>query len=258
MNKKELSIVYLVAFCLAFIAAWASKPWYVIEPGFAGIHTRMGKVISVNENPGMYWMIPFTDHVVTIDMRIQKSIIRTEAFSHDLQIINLELAINHRIKDTLALYVNVGSDYESRIIDPFTQESVKAIIAKLTAEELTQQRNNAKEMAKEDLRKALEATNITLVDFNFIHVDFHEDFIKSVESKQIAEQRAKQAKFETERVKEEVLQRNAQAEAEAYSLKIQKEMATPELCMLKAIKKWDGKLPNIMTSDVSMLLNHKQ
>ena len=108
-------------------------------------------------------------------------------------------------------------------------------------------------MVKEDLRKALAQVHVHLVDFNFIHADFHHDFIKSVESKQIAEQRAKQAKFETESMKETAIQIQTRAEAEAHALRVQKDSVTPQLALLKAIEKWNGILPRVITS--SSLIN---
>ena len=48
-------------------------------------------------------------------------------------------------------------------------------------------------------------------------------------------------------IKERALQKREMADADAYALRVQKEMATPQLSLLKAIEKWDGKLPKIMS-----------
>jgi len=250
---KKIAKYMIIAIGLFYIIRM--RPWFIVEPGFAVVHTRMGKIINTHTDSGLHFMIPLTDTAIPIDMRIKKSIIKTEAFSHDLQVIDAEIAINHRVSNPLEVYKNIGKDYKNTVIDPLTQESVKAIIATFSAEALTQHRNEAKEMVKEDLRKSLEAVHIKLVDFNFIHADFHDDFIKSVEAKQIAEQRAKQAKYETEMIKERATQKREMADADAYALKVQKEMATSQLSLLKAIEKWDGKLPKIMTQGLLNTIN---
>lgn len=255
IGKKFMTVLSWWKWFIIPIILMSCVSYYVVEPGYAVVHTRLGKIINTHTDSGMHWYIPAVDRIVPLDMRIKKSVIKTEAFSHDLQVIDAEVAINHRVLDPLAVYKNIGPDYDATVIDPFTQESVKAIIATFSAEALTQYRNEAKELVKEDLRKSLEQVHIKLVDFNFIHADFHDDFIKSVESKQIAEQRAKQAKFETEQVKEQALQMKERADADAYSLKVQKEMATPQLALLKAIEKWDGRLPKIMTQGILNTLN---
>lgn len=245
-----LGIVIAALVCFLCIAGC-----YTVDPGYSSIHMRLGYVIGEYNEPGFHLYYPLLDNVVIMDRRIQKSVIKTEAFSHDLQVIDVEVAINHRIQNPLSIYENIGADYAETVINPYTQESVKATIAQFTAEDLTQQREHAKELVKEDLRNALSNIDIILVDFNFLHVDFHEDFIRSVERKQIAEQRSKQSKFETIRVKEEALQIKERADAEAYSLKVQKEMATPQLALLKAIEKWDGKLPKMITQGVLQAIN---
>lgn len=233
---------------------WVIKnSFYVINPGFSAVHTRLGRIVQAPKVSGYYFKVPGIDTVTPLDLRIRKAVIKTEAFSHDLQTVDIEVAINHRIEDPWLIYKNIGADYERIVIDPFTQESVKAIVAMFTAENLTQNRNKAKEMVNDDLRKALQRVHIHLVDFNFIHADFHHDFIKSVENKQIAEQKAKQAKFETESMRETAIQIQTRAEAEAHALKVQKDAVTPQLTLLKAIEKWNGILPRVVTS--SSLIN---
>lgn len=253
-SKKVRTTLYLILLMTIF---YNTAPWYVIMPGYSAIHLRLGRVRKVHYNPGFHVMVPVVDTIVPIDMRIQKSVIKTEAFSHDLQIIDVEVAINYRVENPLEVYQNIGETYERIVIDPFTQESLKAVIAMFTAEELTQQREKAKEIVKNALSDALKSVNIVLVDFNFIHVDFHQEFIKAVERKQIAQQKAKEATFDTIRIKEIAIQTKEKADAEAYALKVKKEMATPQLSILKAIEKWDGKLPKIMTTSLATFLNQK-
>lgn len=256
-DRANISSIYkkgkrYAAVSLIAVALYFSLPFYTVNPGYAAVHLRLGKVVGTRHTSGAYFKIPFVDSIIPIDMRIRKSVIKTEAFSHDLQTVDLEVAINHRVLDPLLVFKDIGSDYEQVVIDPFTQESVKAIIATFSAEELTQQRNKAKEMVNKDLANSLAQVHVKLVDFNFIHADFHHDFIRSVERKQIAEQSAKKAKYETEEVKEIAIQTKMKADAEAYALKAQKEVVTPQLVFLKAIEKWDGKLPRVATSSALM------
>ncbi len=256
-NREYISLIRYVVVTLVLIAfgflILAGSPVFMVDPGFAGIHLRLASVHDVKLSSGYYFKYPFIDRVIPIDMRIKKSVIKTEAFSKDLQTVDIEVAINYRIKDPLALYQDIGLNYEQIVIDPFTQESVKAVIAMFTAEELTQHRNKAKEYVKEDLKKALEQVNITLIDFNFIHADFQQEFIRAVEQKQISEQHARQAKFYTETVKEEAQQVRERADAEAYAMSVKKDAVTPKLALLKAIEKWDGRLPRIMTAADALL-----
>jgi len=253
------SLVLISLFIVLLIIV--GKPFYMVQPGFNIIHLRFGKVVQNSEMPGLYYKFPFIDSAISIDKRIKKSVIKTEAFSKDLQSVDIEVAINYRIKDALYVYSNIGLNYENVIVDPFTQENVKAVIAKFTAEDLTQNRHEAKEMVKRDLEAALRNIKIELVDFNFIHTDFQDEFIKAVENKQIAEQEAKRSKYYTEKVKEEALQTRVRSEAEAYSLQVQKANVTTDLielkkieARLKAIEKWNGVLPKVQSESASFVM----
>ena len=258
-GKFGLILPVLLAFIiLFFILAWES--FYIVNPGYTVLHMRMGKFIQANTEAGWYLKVPVIDSVISIDNRIQKSVIETTALSKDLQTVSIGVAINYRINDAILLYQTVGTNFEQIIIDPFAQESVKAVVAKYTAEDLIQYRHDAKDKVFNELKDRLAALNITLIDFNFIHSDFSPDFIKAVEEKQIAVQSAITAKNLTEKVKEEVIQTRSRAEAEAYALKIKKESVTQELIELKkvevqikAIEKWDGILPRVVSGNIPFI-----
>jgi regulator of protease activity HflC (stomatin/prohibitin superfamily) len=230
----------------------ATSCYYIVPPGQTALHLRMGRFTGYHDISGWYFKYPMLDSIIFINNRICLAEIETTALSKDLQTVSIGVAINYRINDAIKLYQTVGTEFSDVIIDPFTQESLKAIVAKYTAEDLIQYRHEAKDRVFAELKERLNPLYITLIDFNFVHSDFSADFIKAVEEKQIAEQSAKTAKNLTEKVKEEVLQTRSRAEAEAYALKIKKESVTHELielrlaeAQLKAIEKWDGKLPQV-------------
>jgi regulator of protease activity HflC (stomatin/prohibitin superfamily) len=253
--------IFILAVVIIGLAALVYDSIYIIQPGYTALQLRLGKIIKVHNNAGGHIKLPLIDRVVYINQRVCKSVIETTALSKDLQTVSIGVAINYKINDALVLYQTVGTDFEKVIIDPFAQESIKAVVAKYTAEDLIQYRHDAKDKVSAELRERLAVHNITLVDFNFVHSDFSPDFIKAVEEKQIAEQSAKKAKNLTEKVREEALQIRARAEAEAYAMKIKKESVTPELVALKkievqmrAIEQWNGQLPKV-SGGATPLLN---
>jgi len=164
-----------------------------------------------------------------------------------------EVAINYRINDAIKLYKTVGIDFERVILNPYSQESIKAIVARFTAEDLITRRDQAKDEVFHALKDRLDPVFIELIDFNFVHLDFTAQFTHAVEEKQIAEQTAKTAHNLTEQVKEEALQTKTRADAEAYALNVRKNCTTPEIIALKKIEKWDGKLPDVYGSSLPML-----
>ncbi|MEX0849471.1 MAG: prohibitin family protein [Candidatus Dependentiae bacterium] len=264
MHNTETNLFFksiFIGLIIVLIINISFFSYYTLNPGFAALHMRMSKIINVTTIPGMKFKIPFIDRIVYIDTRITKAHEETTALSRDLQTLRVGMVINYRITNPLEIYQEIGINFKKIIIDPFSQESVKAIIAQFTAEDLIQSRHIAKDKVVDNLRSRLKPLYINLVDFNFTHLDFSPDFIKAVEDKQIAEQSAKTAKNLTERVKEEGLQSRTRADAEAYALKVKRESITPELVSLKkveaqmkAIEKWDGKLP-LYTGDATPLIS---
>ena len=104
--------------------------------------------------------------------------------------------------------------------------------------------------------KQVIVSDIAIVDF-----DFTPQFLKAVEEKQIAEQEAKKATNLVEKVKKDAEQQILKARAEAESLKLQKQVVTPELiklrqveAQLKAIEKWDGRMPTYNGGDLPFVM----
>src|SRR5581483_7828212 len=212
--NKHLLFFYSLLFVAIVTIIGLIQSLFIVNPGFAAIQLRMGQMIRTIEESGMYLKIPGMDKIVYIDKRINKTNIETPAMSRDLQSVQIGMVINYRVQDALKIYQNVGTNFEKIIIEPFAHESVKAVVAKFTAEDLIQYRHDAKDKVVGELRERLGLQHIMLVDFNFIHLDFSKDFIHAVEEKQIAEQSAKTAKNLTEKIKEEALQIKTRADAE--------------------------------------------
>lgn len=241
----------LIFFGLAIIIGLNS--YYILNPGEVGIHLRLGRVVSEDTVSGIYFKYPVIDSISKLDVRIQKCIIETDSLSKDLQSVSIGVALNYKIEDAISLYREVGTDFEQIIINPLAQESIKAIVARYTAEELIQERHQAKDQVLEDIKNRLVHRYIRLIDFNFIHIDFHKEFMKAVEDKQIAQQAAMTEKNLTEKVKQKIIQQKSLADAEAYSLNVVKQTINPELIELKKIEKWNGILPNYMGSGIPLI-----
>lgn len=242
-TRLVLSVVTLVAL---FLFLSISSPFYILNPGEVAIHLRLGRVVAENTISGLYFKVPVIDTVSKINVQIQKCNIETESLSKDLQSVSIGVALNYKIEDAVSLFREVGINFEQVIINPLAQESIKAIVARYTAEELIQERHKAKDQVLQDIKDRLVHRYIKLIDFNFIHIDFHKEFMKAVEDKQIAQQAAMTEKNLTEKVKQKIIQQKSLADAEAYSLEVVKQSITPELIELKKIEKWNGVLPTYM------------
>jgi len=223
----------------------------IVSAGQRGVLLTWSAVSDVRSE-GLSFKIPFMQGVRGFDVKTVKMEVQALAYSKDIQTVDSVIALNYHIipEAVGTLYKSVGMSYEERIIQPAIQESVKAITAKYTAQELIEKRGEVKEGIKVSLAERLLIDNIKVDEVSIVNFDFSDAFETSVEQKQVAEQDALKAKNKLEQVKFEADQRVAQAEAEARAIKIQAEAITQQggedYVQLKAIEKWNGVLPSQM------------
>jgi regulator of protease activity HflC (stomatin/prohibitin superfamily) len=225
-----------------------------VASGNRGVLLQLGAVKPTILTEGLHFRIPFIQNVQEVEVRVQKEESSQTAASKDLQMVTANVAVNYSVNPDAVntLYQEVGLDYRSRIVDPAIAESLKAVTAQYTAEELISKRPEVSAKVKDMLEVKLTKYYMILEDINIKEFAFSEEFNKAIESKQTAEQNALRAQRDLERIKIEAEQKIAQAGAEAESLRLKKQEVTPELIQLKqievqekALEKWDGRLPTV-------------
>ena len=247
MGKKEITWVAVGIIVLLLILIF--NPIVIVRAGQRGVVLNWGAVSDIIFDEGLHIKVPVYQSIEKMDVTVQKEEYPASAASKDLQIVSTQVTINYRLTPSRVnwIYQNLKRDHSARVIIPTIQEYVKKTTARYTAEELITRR----EEVKEDLRLALsenlaksyiEVRDIFITDFNF-----SEEFNKAIEAKVTAEQRALEQKNILEQVKYKAEQRVASAKAEAEAIRIQAQAITQQggrdYVQLKAIEKWDGKLP---------------
>ena len=235
--------------------------FYTVSAGERAILTTFGKPSMEVRGEGLHFKIPIVQRAKIMEVRIQKIEANADSVSKDLQNLQTTIALNYHLspEEVPKLYQEIGGAYKERIINPAIQESVKAVTAKFTAEELITRRSEVRQKMQELLKQRLSEYFIVVDDFNIINFRFSEEFAEAIEAKVIAEQMKLKAERDLERIKVEKQQRIAQAEAEAEALRLQKLVITPDLIKLRqievqklaievqleAIRKWTGILPQV-------------
>jgi len=254
IKEKNPKIVFKIVGVILFaFLMYAFTPFYIVQPGFTAIHLRFGKIIGMQKEGGIYLKVPVIDTIIEMPNGIRKASIETNALSKDLQAISIGIDVNYRYLNEIELFKATRNKSEEIILIPFCHESIKAVIAQYTAEELIQQRHQAKEKIYNDLKERLKPHYIEFIEVNFSHADFSHDFIKAVEDKQIALQKSMMAKNMTETVRERAIQEKLIADGEAYAQQVKKQSITKELAQLKAIEKWDGVLPKVINGTIPFI-----
>ncbi len=242
----------IVAF-VAVIIVIISWPFGIVGAGERGVLLRWGAVTEHVLGEGLYVRVPIMDRIVKMDVKIQKEEVIATAASKDLQTVNSTVALNYHIdpERVAHIYQDVGPEYRIRLIDPALQESVKSSTAKYTAEELITRREEVRDDIKAHLTDKLSPRGILIDDFNIVNFQFSSAFDDAIELKVTAEQSALAAKNKLEQIKFEADQKIEEARGKAEALRVESAalQSSPQILQLRALEKWDGKLPTVMGSE---------
>ena len=256
-------IILLAIIVLVIIGVVASSSVKIVDAGNRGILTHWNAVDLTNPplDEGIHFVIPFQDDVVQMEVRTLKYDTSTRSASQDLQTVQTTVTVNYH-PDTERvhfLYKEIGLAYESRVIQPAIDETVKQVSANYNAEELITKRPLVKADIENAIRDRLnqfyiETEVISITDFEFSPL-----FAKAIESKVEAEQKAQKAENDLIRIEVEARQLEAQAvglaaaniaeaqgEAEAISIINDALSNNPFYLEWLKTQAWDGKLPLVV------------
>ena len=273
--RKNLIIagVCLVVLLIVFLTCTAT-----VETGYTGIVTTFGKVEDVTLEAGLHLKSPF-QRIIAMDNREQKTSFTTEAFSSDIQQVDITGSINYAINKSTAmnLFKEVGTDYFNKLVYPRMLEITKGVFSKYSAEDLVANREKLSQDIRDGLYAELQNYGINVISLSIENLDFTDAFTDAVEAKQVAAQKKLQAEIEQGQMTMETQQQaerkriNAEAEAnvakinadaDAYALQVRSEAEaeankkiaeslTENLIRFNEIKAWDGKLPTYMAGEGS-------
>lgn len=254
--KKIIAVVAIAIIAIVIIASSVT----VVPAGKTGVVLTMGKVSSRIMKEGLNFKAPFVQNVKIINNKIQVIEIEANAVSKDLQTVKSIIAVNYRVgfESSASIYKNIGADYQTIILLPAVKESVKAVTAKYTAEQLITKRNQVGDEIKDALESKVNEYGIIIEKFNIVNFDFSEEFNAAIEAKQVAEQNLIKTQTEQQQeiviaqaeAKKKVIAANAEAEATEKKAKAQAnannmltKSLSDRLIEYQKIQKWNGELP---------------
>ena len=292
---KKITKFVVLGIVALLVVILAADSFATVPVGSTGILLTFGKVEDGKAlSEGLHIKLPLVQRIVSMDNRVKKLELNTEAFSKDIQTVSATLAVNYRLQaeKSFAIYKTHGTQYEQNIIVPATHEVLKSVCAQYTAEELISKRAESSDMMRDELDAKLSGMGITVTDFNIIDFDFSDEFINAVEAKQVAEQVKKKAATENEtaiaqaeREKQvSIKQSEAEAErvriaaeaqaqstliaaqaeadavklaadAEAYRLEQIGRQLTDKTILNTLADNWNGELPGVIGAGAAGILN---
>ncbi len=268
-HKKTVWLIIVIALVVV-IGVFSSSVFVSVPTGHTGVVTTFGKVENYILDEGIHMKLPWQS-VVKMDNRAQKITVNVQAFSADIQQVDVIASVNFSVdrETSQNLYRNVGAAYFETVIQPRVYANLKAVFAKFSAENLVAERSHLSDEISELIEPEMKKYGVQLISMSLENIDFSDVFTDAVEAKQVAEQSKLQATIEQEQkvmeaekeAERQVIAAKAQsdakkiaAEADAYTIEIKAKAEaeanakiaaslTKELNNYKQIDRWDGKLP---------------
>ena len=256
-NKVPVKLIVILVSCfIGLILFIAFKPFTAIGPGQRGVVMHFGQVQDRVLGEGLNWYMPIVTSVKTVNVRVQKDEVKAEAASKDLQDVHMDVVVNYHIDPVRVnkVFQQVGDnkDVFAKIINPNTNEVVKASTSEFTAEEIIKKRQQLKDNIDKRLIERLVTYGVILDDVSLTNIDFSVEFNAAIEAKQVAEQQSQQARYIAEKaIKDaEAIVNKAKGDAEAQRL--QQVSLSPEFLQKIAIERWNGILPTYIGGDTPL------
>lgn len=245
--------IYVTGGIALLLGAIIFRPFAIVNAGERGVVMQFGKVQNTVLDEGMHPILPIVTSVKKLSVRVQKNDFKSEAASKDLQKVTAEIAVNWHIDPAQVnkVYQRVGDNEQIviGIITPAVSEVLKAATAKKTAEEIITKRTALKDEIDRALKTRLAAYGIGVDDVSLVDFGFSPEFTKAIESKQIAEQEAKQAEYIALKASKEAQGEVNRAKGQAEAQRLLRENLTPQILQKQAIEKWDGHFPTVMSGN---------
>ena len=241
-----------------------------VDEGNRGIKITLGAADNTPLEPGAHFTWPVLQTIEEVNVQQQVFEETTNASSSDEQQVTTTIAVNYRLKSEKAVecYSELGrkvKTWERVVLSPSVRESLKAVTAEFSVDQLIAQRDVVKKKVEDLLTRQVGDSYFEIMEVSITDFQTSKSYQRAIDAKQAAVQNAQKAKNELEQNKTEVqkLEQQASAEAKATltrakaraeSLRIESEAeaeahkrisaaATPASLRQLEIRRWDGKTP---------------
>ena len=226
---------------LALVLTTVSAGLIFIQP------TDRGVVITVAEGgvrpealkPGLNWVIPFLENVITYPISRQtytmssepeEGMIRgddsVEARTSDGQVVRVDASVIFSIdpSQTVEQHIKWDGLYIDNLIRPVSRGLIRDAVSQFAIEEVySTERFALSELIRVAMEESLAEGGLILHEFVLRNIAFSAEYADSVEQKQIAEQLAQQAAFVVEQREQEAEQARKVAQGQADAAVIEAE-----------------------------------
>lgn len=243
-----------------------------VPAGHVGVVYDSGRgVLPTSMKEGLNFAIPLWQKVTLFDTRVQEYTMSAatdegalrrddslDAPTSDGQTVKVDATVLFKVDGEKAADImkTIGEDYVDKIIRPFSRSQIRMVISRYSAPAIySEKRQEAETVMAQELGDMLAKKNLVLDKVLLRAVYFSPEYSKAIELKVVAGERVKQAEYEVKEATQRAQAKIAEAKGLAEAQALQKASLTQEYLQLEAIKRWDGKLPQVVGSGTAPFIN---
>ena len=232
-SAKGFGSSVVIVLVLAIVLTTLGAGLVYVESNERGVvkTIRAGGVRSEALPPGLHWILPVVESVVTYSVSNQTYTMSATALegqiqgddsirarTKDGQEIIIEASVIYQIDPAKVVQLHVvwQNRYEDGIVRPEARGIIRDAVSQYGVEEVVStKRAEMVQIMTDELSTSLAKNNLLLLDFILRDIHFSEGYALAVEQKQIAEQLAQQAELTVEQKRQEAEQARQVAQGQA-------------------------------------------
>lgn len=232
-SAKGIGSTVVVVLVIAVILSTLGAGLVYVESTERGVvrTIRAGGVRPDALEPGLHWIVPVVEQVVTYSIANQTytmSAVSQEgqvqgddsirARTKDGQEVIIDASVIYQVdpKKVVPLHIVWQNRYEDGFVRPEARGIIRDAVSQYGVEEVVStKRAEIVQIISDELDRSLAENNLRLLDFVLRDIHFSEGYAAAVEQKQIAEQQAQQARLTVEQKKQEAEQARQVAQGQA-------------------------------------------
>ncbi|HUG34988.1 MAG TPA: prohibitin family protein [Anaerolineales bacterium] len=230
---KGSSSSALIVVIIAILLTVLGSGLVYVESNERGVvkTVRAGGVRPQALEPGLHWILPVVEQVVTYSISNQTYTMSfasqegqvegddsIRARTKDGQEVIIDASVIYRIDPAKVVQLHIvwQDNYENGVVRPETRGIIRDVASQYGIEEVVStKRGEMVQIITDLMAESLAGNNLELLDFILRDIHFSEEYAVAVEQKQIAEQQAQQAAFVVEQKRQEAEQARQVAQGQA-------------------------------------------